>query len=217
MSVLPLRHVLPLALLGTFSACAAPGAFAQTGGPFNYQIQNDTFSGGDPVFPVTDDLTFNDLHLTETFSDGFSSTALLGSLTTAGLDLQSPATLFDPSHGALSSSVLTGTLGRDTFPFSPALDVTTQLAPGGPTTDQVVSSSFSTTLYGTANQGDIGVGQFSLLAGNDPLFGRAPTIISVSPVRAAPVPEASTTVSLALMLALGAGLLVARRRSARAQ
>ncbi len=213
MSVLPLRRALPLALLGALGVCAAP-AFAQTApaSPFNYQIANSTLSGGDPVYSVTDDLTFNNLNLTETFSDGFSSTTSLGSLTTAALDLQSPATLLDPTHGALSSSVLTGTLGVDTFPFSSVLNVTTQQAPGGPTTDQMVSAYFSTTLYGAAPQGSIGVGQFSLLAGNDPLFNAAPTEIG-----AAPVPEASTTVSLGLMLALGLGVLVARRRAARAQ
>lgn len=205
-----LQPFLPLALLG---AAVVPAA-AQTGGvsPFQYQIVNDTLSGGDPVFPVTDDLTFSGLKLTETFSDGFSSTALLGTLDTSGADLQAPATLFSAAHGALSSSTLTGTLGRNTFPFSSILDVTTQQGPGGATGDQKISAYFSSTLFGAAPAGGLGVGQFSLLAGNDPLFGRAPTQIS-----AAPVPEASTTVSLGLMLALGAGVLVARRRAARAK
>lgn len=208
----PLRLVAPLSLAAFL--CAG-SAFAQNPPVYNFQISNNTLSGGDPVESVTDDLTFNNLLLTETYSDGISTKFTLGSLDTATLFLESPAALSDATGGVLSTVVLSGTLGRDGFPLTLVLDVTLQQSLGGPTFDQYIGSAFSTTLsltpFSTAPAGSISVGQLSLLGNGSPLFGAAPTEILVAPA----VPEASTTVSLGLMLMLGlGGLMVSRRRAA---
>jgi MYXO-CTERM domain-containing protein len=210
-----LSHALrQAALLGLAAAAflCAGAASAQTA-PYTFQVTNGTLSGGAPIESVTDDLTFNNLVLTEMFSDGFSFPISMGSLDTATFFAEIPATLLDPIHGALSSAVLTGTLGIDGFPPANVLDVTLQQTPGGPTTDQFIRTAFSTTLstspFSSAPAGSISVGQFSLLAGGNPLLGAAPTEIIVAPA----VPEASTVVSMGAMLALGlVGLIVTRRR-----
>jgi MYXO-CTERM domain-containing protein len=203
------------ALLGLAAAALLGGrsAFAQGQGltGLNYQVSNYTLSAGDALESVTDDLTFNNLVITETFGDGSTTALPLGSLTTGDPAAETPATLFDPTHGALTSVVLTGTLGIDGFPASSFLDVTLQTALGGATTDQRISTAFSTPLSfnttNTAPAGSISVGQFALLGNNFPLFGAAPTEIIVTPV-----PEASTVVSMGVMLALGLGLLAVSRR-----
>ncbi len=209
----PLRQAARLGLAAA-AFLYAGAASAQTS-PYTFQVTNGTLSGGAPVESVTDDLTFNNLVLTETFSDGFSTPISMGSLDTATFFAEIPATLFDPTHGALSSAVLTGNLGIDGFPPTSVLNVTLQQTPGGPQVGVPINTAFSTTLstspFSAAPAGSISVGQFALLAGGSPLFNAAPTEIIVAPV----VPEASTTVSLGLMLALGlGGLIVTRRRAA---
>ena len=210
----PLGHAALFGLAAAAFLCA--GSASAQNSPYAFQVTNGTLSGGDPVESVTDDLTFNNLVVTETFSDGFITPISLGSLNTGTLFVETPATLYDPVHGALTTAVLSGTLGIDGFPRANVLNVTLQQAPGGPTRSQYISTAFSTTLslspFSTAPAGSISVGQFSLEAGGNPLFGAAPTEIVVAPA----VPEASTVVSLGLMLALGlGGLAVTRRRAAK--
>lgn len=212
---LPLQQAARLGLAAAAFLCTG-AASAQTP-PYTFQVINGTLSGGAPVESVTDDLTFTNMVLTETFSDGFSTPISMGSLDTATTFAETPATLLDPTHGALLSAVLSGTLGIDGFPPARVLDVTLQQTPGGPTTDQFISTAFSTTLnlspFSPAPAGSISVGQFALLAGGTPFLGAAPTEILVTPA----VPEASTVVSMGLMLALGlGGLVVTRRRRAAA-
>ena len=211
-SLSPRRPLSHAALLGLAAALLCAGRVSAQASPFTFQITNGTLSGGDPVESVTDDLTFNNLMVTETFSDGFSTPISLGSLDTGTFFTETPATLADPVHGALVTAVVSGTLGIDGFPAASVLNVTLQQAPGGPTRSQYISTAFSTTLstspFSTAPAGSISVGQFALEAGGSPLFGAAPTEIVVAPA----VPEASTVVSLGLMLASGLGGLVATRR-----
>jgi len=213
----PLRPLRRAALLGLAAAAllCARNASAQALSGLNFQVTNGTSSGGDPIESVTDDLTFNNLVLTETFSDGIITPITLGSLTTGMLFEEVPANLTDSTGGTLSSAVLTGTLGRDGFLPSNVLEVNLQQSPGGPLIDQFISSAFSTNLsfssFTPAPMGTISVGQFSLQAGNNPFLGSTPMEIIVAPA----VPEASTVVSMGLMLALGlGGLAVTRRRHA---
>ncbi len=197
------------ALLGV-AVVALLGAGRASADPYTYEVDNYTFSGGDPVHPVIDDLTFNNLLITETYTDGFMQTSALGSLNTADISVFSSATLGAPGHGLLSSAILTGQLGIDSFPATSILDISTQYAPGGPITDQYVFTSFSASLFGPATSG-VSVGQFTLLNNNDPVL--APTEI-----RLTPVPEASSAVTLGLLVMLGlGGLTVSRRRTASAK
>ena len=196
-------------LLGAV-ACALLGAGRASADPYTYEVDNYTFSGGDPVHPVTDDLTFNNLLITETYSDGFMQSTALGSLNTSDIRLFSPATLGAPGHGLLSTAILTGQLGRDGFPATSFLDISTQFAPGGPITDQYVFSNFSTSLFGPATSG-VSAGQFTLLdENNNPVSGPAEITLT-------PVPEATSAASLGMLVLLGLGTLaVSRRRAASA-
>ena len=184
----------------------ASGAFAQTTpASYYFQVENDTLSGGDPIFSVTDDLVFSNLQINEVFTGGFSQTISLASLTTLKIDpVTSAVTGGDEQSNTfstsspLTSAVLTGSIGN-----GPAQTVNLQTAIGGPVTQQYVSSTFSASLFGPAQTGTA-LGTFGLLDGN-----------IVTP---AAVPEASTTVSLGLLLLLGLGALaVSRRRAASAQ
>ncbi len=184
---------------------SAPGAFAQSPTPTSYffQVENNTLSGGDPVFSVIDNLTFSNLQINETFTGGFTQTIQLGSLDTATFDTFSNT--FSTSS-PLTSAVLTGNIGS-----GPAQNVNTETTIGGPITPQYVSSTFSASLFGPAQTGTA-LGTFSLLDGNDNVVN------SVTILAPAAVPEASTTVSLGLLLALGLGAVaVSRRRAASAK
>ncbi len=193
-------------LLGTAAAALLCAGHASAA-PYTYEVDNYTFSGGDPVHPVTDDLTFNNLLITETFTDGFMQSTMLGSLNTSDISAFSPATLNVSGHGLLTSAVLSGQLGMDGFPATSILDISTQYAPGGPMTDQYVFSNFSTSLFGPAMSG-VSVGQFTLLNNGDP--AQAPAEITLTPV-----PEATSAVSLGMLVLLGLGsLAVSRRRTA---
>ncbi len=206
------------ALLGLVAAAilSAGSASAQTASsPFNFQILNYTASNGDPTFSVTDDLTFANLQLTENFNDSTSLVLPLADLPsildTSGPDLETPYDLAGAlDHGGLRSTILSGDLSITGFPLTNTLDLTLQptLDPASQT-PQTVNTHFSTVL-GTPNVSGVAVGQFSLLFGNDPLV--------TTPITVAAVPEASTVLSMGLMLALGLGVLVAsRRRTSRAQ
>ena len=180
---------------------SASGASAQTApASYFFQVENDTLSGGDPVFSVTDNLTFSNLRINEVFTGGFSQTISLGSLDTNTLDAFSNT--FSTSS-PLVSAVLTGSIGS-----GPAQTVLTQTSLGGPVTPQYVSSTFSASLFGPAQTGTA-LGTFSLVDGNNNV------VSTVNILAPAAVPEASTTVSLGLLLALGLGALaVSRRRAA---
>ena len=195
--------LLPVVLAAAGAALlSASGASAQTAPPsYYFQVENDTLSAGDPVYSVTDDLTFSNLQINEVFAGGFAQTILLGSLDTSTIDAHTNT--FTSSAG-LTSATLTGSIGS-----GPAQTINTATTFGGPTTPQYVLSTFSANLFGPVPNGPA-LGQFSLISGND-------VVSTVNIVAPAAVPEASTTVSLGLLLALGLGALaVTRRRAASA-
>ena len=204
---MPTQTLLSFRLAGGLAVAAllaAPGAFAQTApAPFAFDVENDTLSGGDPVFSVTDNLTFSNLQINETFQSGFSQTILLSSFDANALSETTPGFI---TSSPLVSAVLTGAIGP-----GPAQNVTTETTIGGPVTTRYVSSTFAASLFGPAQTG-IALGTFSLLDGSG---NPAQTVNIVAP---AAVPEASTTVSLGLLLTLALGALaVTRRRTAAAK
>lgn len=219
------------ALLGLAAAAllCAGGASAQTQ-PFAFQVTNRTFSGGDPLFPVTDDLTFNNLVLTETFSDNTTATLTLNdpsgtpqtTLDSGPTDLISSGFSFvDGAGRILSSATLTGTLGISGFPATSILPVDVETAPIDPNqirpANTFLNAAFSSTLTfptnaGSQPPGGIGIGQFSLVA-NNPGVNFPAILVGTINATPNPVPEASTIVSMGLMLVLGlGGLIVTRRR-----
>ena len=209
------RSLRAAALLGLAATLTCAGRASAAGGGYSFQVVNDTFSGGDPVFPVTDDLTLTGLQIHETFADGFASSLSVPSLDTGTVALETHSFYFngptggvlsDPQHGVLTSAVLTGGLDNGLNPGS-TLTLTLQntLDPTAQS-QKTVSKYFSASLFGVSKQG-VGIGQFSLLNDGDNSVFRSVQI------NAAPVPEASTTLLLGLMLLLGlGGLVVARRR-----
>ena len=201
-----LRLVCGAAVAGA-GLLSAPGAFAQASTPFSFEVVNSTFSGGDPVFSVTDNLTFSNLQINETFASGFSQTVLLNDLATSLTDPATGGSEFSDKfvpNSTLTSAILTGSIGA-----GPAQTVLTQTAPNGPVTPQYVSSTFSADLFAPAPAGPA-LGTFSF---NNGLNG-INILNSVNIVAPAAVPEASTTVSLGLLLALGlGGFAVSRRRA----
>jgi len=226
----PLRRAALLGLATAALLCIR-SASAQTQ-PLAFQVGNNTFSGGDPLFSVTDDLTFNNLLLTENFSDGTTATltlsdpagAMTTTLDTGPTDLISSGFSFVNSSGVfLSSATLTGRLGVSGFPTANILPVNLETAPVDPSgpprpSNAFLNSAFSSTLTfpagaGSQAPGGIGVGQFSLVA-NSPGANYPAIFTGTIFATAAPVPEASTVVSMGLMLALGLGALVAARRRA---
>ena len=201
----PLRLICGAAVAGA-GLLSASGAFAQTTPTsFFFQVENDTMSGGDPVFSVTDNLIFSNLQINEVFTGGFSQTISLGSLNTATLDAFSNT--FSTSS-PLTSAVLTGSIG--TYPGQTMQTINTETTFGGLITPQYVSSTFSASLFGPAQTGTA-LGTFGLVDSNNNVIN------SVNIYAPAAVPEASTTVSLGLLMALGLGALaVSRRRAASA-
>ncbi len=189
---------------------SASGAFAQAPPAFSFGVENDTFSAGDPVYSVTDDLTFTNLQINEVFAGGFTQTIFLPSLSSSAA-LPAPyaeATPTFTTSSQLLSAVLTGSIAA--YPGQTAQTVLLATDFSGNTTPQYVSSTFSASLFGPAQAGTA-LGIFSLSSGNN-------IITAVNIVTPAAVPEASTTVSLGLLLALGLGAIaVSRRRTASAQ
>ncbi len=232
----PRRPLREAALLGLAAAAllCAHSASAQTP-PLAFQVTNNTFSGGDPLFPVTDDLTFNNLLLTESFTDGTTTTltlsdpngAMQNMLDSGPTDLVSGGFSFvDSTGGSLSSATLTGTLGVSGFPPAGILPVDVEYGIIDPNAirpaNTYLNAAFSSTLSfpataGSQAPGGIGIGQFSLVA-NDPTTNYPAIFVGTINATPNPVPEASTAVSVGLMLALGfGGLIVTRRRSAAAK
>ena len=207
------RHTLGLAVAGAALLCAS-GASAQSGtSPFySFQVTNLTASGGDPVFSITNDLTFTNLQINEVFADSFSQSIVIPSLSTSTvaeqssaffLSGESPTALTDPIHGKLTTATLTGRVGS-----GPTTTVNVETAFGGPTTVEQISSTFSANLLGPSLTA-LGLGQFSLLDSNSNTVAPYSIVIGANPV-----PEASTVLSMGLLLALGLGtLVVARRRT----
>ncbi len=195
-----LKTLLPAAFAAAgIALMSAPAVFAQTAPPsYSFQVENNTLSAGDPVYSVTDDLTFSNLQINEVFTGGFAQTILLGSLDTTTIDA---FTNSFTSSAPLLSATLTGSIGS-----GPAQTINTATTFGGPTTPQYVSSNFSTDLFGATPAGPA-LGTFSLISGNN-------VVNTVNIVAPAAVPEASTTVSLGLLMALGLGALVVTRRRA---
>ena len=203
-----LRSFFGLAVAGA-ALLPASGAFAQTSPATSaFEVYNATMSGGDPVFSVSDDLTFTSLQITEGFASGFTQTVFLPSF-----DANSPAnnpgveyTDQFASGSPLTSAVLTGTFDN----LAPGSTLTVNLAQdlSGTTVPFNVYSSFSADLFNPTTPA-IGAGQFALVDGSRNVLNG----VTIG-VNAAPVPEASTTVSLGLLLALGLGALVVTRRRA---
>ncbi len=181
---------------------SAPRASAQATSPFLFGVENDTYSGGDPVFSVTDDLTFTNLQITETFAGGATQVLFLPSLSSAAALPNAETATAPPPSSQLLTAVLTGSIGT-----GPMQSLSTQMTIGGATTTRYVFSNFSADLFGTAPAGTA-LGIFSLTDPNN-------NVIKSVNIEALPaVPEASTTVSLGLLLLLGLGTLaVARRRA----
>ena len=198
---------------GAALLCAA-GASAQSPSAYLFQVANMTQSNGDATFPVYDSVTFTNLKISEVFSDNFMTSFTLPKTqtldTTQSSSFASTApggsVPVDPTHGLLTSAILTGSLVFPGIPSTSTLDLTLQ-----PTTDpnsqydQLVSKKFSADLFGPSPSG-IGVGTFSLLDSSGTVQS-----VNIDAVPAA-VPEASTTISLGLLLALGLGSLAVTRR-----
>lgn len=218
----------PCVLLGLAVAGAvllsAGSASAQTATPFYAFVVNNYTSSNGTAFPVQDSVNFSSTQVNEVFADGFTQFLSFqdlygdpaGTVTAQDVvpsSLQSFSSAgggyTDPAHGALTSATLTGTLVFPGFTPTNTLALTVQTDAAGDTIQQSVFTPFSASLFGPASSG-VAVGTFSLLnLGSGQ--GTQVTIDAV-PVPAA-VPEASTTVSLGLLLALGlGGLAIARRK-----
>lgn len=206
-SLVALRLACGAAVAGA-GLLSAPGAFAQAPASFSFGVENDTYSPGDPVYSVTNDLTFTNLQINEVFVGGFAQTIILPALTSpAGLFAQSPTSNYEATptfvtSSQLVSATLTGSIGS-----GPAQTINTETTLGGPITPQYVSSTFSANLFGLAPSGPA-LGMFSLIDGSNNI------ISTVNIIAPAAVPEASTTVSLGLLMALGLGALAVSRRRA---
>lgn len=221
------------ALVGLVAAGAAllsaGSASAQTVTPFYaFVVSNYTSSSG-TAFPVQDSVSFASTQVNEVFADGFTQSLSLqdaygspaGTVTaqdvvpTSLQTFSSASGVFsDPVHGTLFSATLSGNLAFPGFFPTNTLSLTVQTDATGDTVQQSVFTPFSASLFGPASSG-VATGTFSLLN----LGSGQGTQVTIDAVPApAAVPEASTTVSLGLLLVLGLGALaVTRRRAARAR
>ncbi len=218
------RHLFGIrALIGLAAAGAAllsaSGASAQTPSPYYaFTVSDLTGLTGSAPYDVSDSVNFNAMQITETFADGVTQSL---PMPLAGAGDVMPSTLqmlaatpggeySDPVNGALISAVLTGTMA---FPGISSDGTGTLSLTIQPTSDpnntfqQLVYTPFSASLLGPAPSG-VPIGAFSLLNLGSSL-GTTVTI-DAAPVPAA-VPEASTNISLGLLLGLG-GVAVARRK-----
>lgn len=208
MSSFAFRSLLGLVVAGAV-LLPASGAFAQTPPATSaFEVYNATQSGGDPVFSVFDNLTFTNLQITEGFASGFTQTVFLPSFD-ANSPVDNPGAEYTDqfaSGSPLTSAVLTGTLDN----LAPGSTLTVNLAQdlSGTTVPFNIYSNFSADLFNPTTPA-IGLGQFALVDGSRNVL-KGVTIGA----NAAPVPEASTTVSLGLLMALGLGALVVTRRRA---
>lgn len=210
---IPLRR---MACLG-MAAAAIITAGSVSADPYSYQVVNDTLSGGDPVFPVTNPVTFKNLLLTETFFDNSTAAVPLLDFTNTPLtaldvntiELDSAVfTLPDPVHGDLTGAVLTGSFTIDGLVSGPTLDLTIQpnLDPASQSILPVYTK-FSADLFAAPPYGPA-AGTFSLLDASG-----AP--VRSVPIVAVAVPEPSTSCALVLLSALLLGQIIVVRRGRR--
>ncbi len=215
------RSLLGLAIAG-IALLSASGASAQTTASPYYAFTVSDLTGftNGPTYPVSDSVNFNAMQVTETFADGFTQPLAMpdagaGDVTPSSLFLLTPTAgggYFDATHGVLTSAVLTGTMA---FPgITPdgtgTLSLTVQ-----PTSDpnntfqQAVYTPFSASLLGPAPTG-LAIGTFSLMN----LGSSQGTTVDIDAALVpAAVPEASTNISLGLLLMLGlSGVVIARRK-----
>lgn len=218
----------PRALFGLTAAGAAllsaGAASAQTATPFYAFVVNNYTSSNGTAYPVQDSVNFTSTQVNEVFADGFTQSLSLqdaysdptGTITaqdsvpSALQTFLTPANggYADPVHGVLTSATVTGNMVFPGFTPTNTLMLTVQTDDAGDTTQQNVFTPFTATLFGVAPTGTP-IGTFSLLnLGGGPA---ATVNIDAAPVPAA-VPEASTTISLGLLLALGLGTLAVARR-----
>ena len=130
-------------LLALALALSSGAAYAQS---YNFQVTNATLSGGDPDFPITDDVTFTNLSLIATYSDNFTTAVPLldangatqTSLDTTTSTLQSALQSADPTHGTITSALLTGQFNITA--------VTLQSSFGGALTGVTINPNFSAML-----------------------------------------------------------------------
>ena len=190
-----------------FFLCAGAGLSLLSSGAqaqLSYQVTNLTFSGGDPIYPITDDVTFTSLALTETFQDTATQTISLfdpadptqtptSTLDTGVFNLVSSSLAFtDPAHGRVSSASLTGTFDLTTLGI--------QTAFGGPITTVTVNPTFTTPL----NLSSFGLGTplvFANIVATDATTG---TLYSAGTLEVSGVPEPG---AVAFLVAGGLGLV----------
>ena len=219
------RALTGLAAAGAALLCAS-SASAQTTTPyFAFVVDNLTSSNGSATFPVYDALTFSSVQVKEVFADDYTQTLSVQDLfgdapgivqstdsAPTGLQIFTPQNgvgYSDLTHGALTSATLTGTLSFPGIAQTNPLTVSILTDPNGTPYEQPISTNFSASLFGPAQSG-IGIGTFSLLNLGS---SQGTTVI----IDAQPVPEASSVITLGLLLALGLGtLVIARRRAAAA-
>ncbi len=214
------RSLFGLAVAGA-ALLSAGGASAQTtASPFYaFVVSNLTESNGSLAYPVYDSVTFASTQINEVFADGYTSSLAIGDAQNSvqAMDTQAGALMTsassagysDPMHGALTSATLTGTLAFPGFGPSDTLNLSVLTDAAGDQTQQTVFAPFSASLYGAAPSG-VAVGTFSLMN----LGSSQGTTVDIDATLVpAAVPEASTNVSLGLLLALGlGGAVIARRK-----
>lgn len=220
------RAFIGLAVAGAALISAGSASAQTTTSPFySFTIDNLTSSNGDPVYSVFDSVDFNSLAVNEAFADGFTQSLNMPTLQTQDSEMSSaqvftvgPGGYTDPVHGALTSAVLTGSLA---FPgIAPdgtgtvGLTILPSADPSAVSYQQLAYTNFSANLFG-ANPTGIAVGTFNLEnvgGGTATGSGIVNSVnIDIAPVPAA-VPEASTNISLGLLLMLGLGGVVISRR-----
>ncbi len=217
------RSCFGLALAG-FALLSAGGASAQTmPSPFYaFVVSNLTESNGSLAYPVYDSVSFASTQINEVFADGYTSAFAIGDAQNSvqAMDTQAGPLMMsasgggysDPVHGALTSATLTGTLQFPGFLPANTLSLSVLTDAAGDQVQQTVFAPFSASLFGAAPSG-VPVGTFSLMN----LGSSQGTTVNIDalPVPAA-VPEASTNLSLGLLLffGLGGAVLARRKRTA---
>ena len=181
----------------------------------SYQVTNLTFSGGDPIYSITDDVTFTNLALTETFQDATTQTIPLydpadptqaptATLTTGAFNLVSNIFDFnDPVHGKLASAALTGAFSLTTLGI--------QTTFGGPINTVTINPTF-TTLLNVSALSPKNTLVFANIVATDATSG---TVYNAGTLAATGVPEPGM---VAFLIAGGVGMAsVWKRRANRKQ
>lgn len=161
-----MKSAVLIALLGASVCLGTVQARAQYA---QFEVSNLTLSGGDPVFPVTDNVTFQNLTLSETFADSATRNLTLpSSLDAFTLLADSPTFLTpDPVHGAISSATLSGNIDLSSLTLQNSFGGTTMFV-------TVTNPAFSAMLTNpgigdnvnfavATSSGTVNVGAFSLV------------------------------------------------------